>query len=308
MNYSISSKRKVTEKNDINNKVLIFLHLPKTGGLTLQTILKKQYSENTILDVGLTKNKISYKSFSELKKNKYVFSENKLIMGHLQYGIDRYIETDFVYMAMLRDPVKRYISQYLDIIKKKKSTHNHLLRKKKVDVQVLGTIGNISIEKFLELGIADDFANLQTRYLCDMGSEGYVTRDHLEIAKKNLQSDHFLFGLLEKFDESLIMFRKNIGWRNIYYARKNKSKRTRSTTKISQETIELIKKKNRFDIELYSCAKDVFDKRLLQYGESLQKELKIFKIRNKLFSLASFNMISEQIRKHRKIINKIKRK
>ncbi|WP_268990094.1 sulfotransferase family 2 domain-containing protein [Priestia aryabhattai] len=70
----------------MDEKVVIFMHIPKTGGTTLNNIFKKFYSENEIYDhVPLEE---MNKQFSQLKEEDK--KNIKAISGHHFYGIHEF--------------------------------------------------------------------------------------------------------------------------------------------------------------------------------------------------------------------------
>lgn len=94
-------------KGNMNNKDLsekektvIFLHIPKTGGLTLTKIAKKNYDSSSIYEVQNGSNKVKIDKFRQLsieEKRKI-----KFFAGHIGFGIHEDIPQQSTYITMLR--------------------------------------------------------------------------------------------------------------------------------------------------------------------------------------------------------------
>src|SRR4030095_2657311 len=88
-------------------RLIIFLHLPKTAGSTLARIIERQYKANAILHLYPS-------SFGEelaaIPQNRMELV--RIVMGHLYFGAHAFLSQPCTYLTMLRDPVDRVISHY----------------------------------------------------------------------------------------------------------------------------------------------------------------------------------------------------
>jgi hypothetical protein len=80
----------------------------------------------------------------------------------------------------------------------------------------------------------------------------------LEQAKENLRSGFTAFGLVEHFDESLVLFRRLLGLRTIIYIQQRVATRPRGS-EVPQEAVRLAERFNRHDMELYRWAREQFE-------------------------------------------------
>jgi len=88
-----------------------------------------------------------------------------------------------------------------------------------------------------------------------------VTDEMLERAKENLREELVFFGLTERFDESLVLAKRRLGFRAILYrseARVNDN-RPRGDT-VPDELAQAAERCNLYDIELYRYATELFEK------------------------------------------------
>ncbi len=246
---------------------IVFLHIPKTAGLTLHEILTDQYPETKhklIYTVGHTKN---YTDLPEEKKKKI-----GVIKGHLLYGLHEKMWVQPTYLTFLRDPVMRTISGY-EFIKTKKDHPFHKEMKDK----------DFSLLDFLRQKYVANFDNIQTRFLCGDNSMpfGEVNETHFQRAKNNLLSDHMLFGITEKFDESVIYFKRKLGWKAPYYAKVNVTKKhTVKRNALDETTKQAILDCNQYDLRLYEFARELFEQKIEALGNDFNLEVEQFRKQN----------------------------
>ena len=247
------------EKQNHNdaNKLVIFMHIPKTGGGTLNSILKKQYQDiEVVRNGGFWGDKPPWKnSFPNDKIQKL-----QCIRGHFPFGIHEQFLKPFTYVTMLRNPVERLISLYYHIIT---SPDNRMYRKAK----------NLSMKRFME---KDDFkiqtVNMQTRQI----SGGKYS--DLQLAKENLKNYFSVVGITEMYNESIFLMSQEFGWSNfnINYKKKHVNPHRLTKDQISQDVIDIIKKNNQLDMELYHLAKHNFNERINHLDSESKEKLKNF--------------------------------
>ncbi|PLX66952.1 MAG: hypothetical protein C0603_09790 [Denitrovibrio sp.] len=93
--------------NNDRPEVLIFDHIMKTGGQTLILLLQQHFDHLYKLD--------SYTHWVTLKKDLSsgkINSNSLAVAGHRAWGVHSYINTNFIYTVLLRDPLSRFISHY----------------------------------------------------------------------------------------------------------------------------------------------------------------------------------------------------
>jgi hypothetical protein len=218
---------------------LIFIHIPKTAGSTLNKIIKSQFANKSIFKVDGFK---EGKSIEELKKlDKKERNKIRCVMGHMNFGVHKYLPRSSNYITVLRNPVDRLISLYYFILRQKQ----HPLHESIVS-------NNLSLEDFVNSDLTSlGIHNVQTRMLA---GNKVATEAQLNSAKKNLQKYFTAVGLTEKFDRSLELFSEKLGWQINEYKSINVNQNRPQRAEVSQHIIQLLEEKNSFDMELYEFA------------------------------------------------------
>lgn len=244
--------------------MLAFVHIEKSAGTSLIHILRRNYflKYSDVRPLRSDSNGVfTLNDFNEFKK---INPRLECISGHAvkPYG-DFMAVNNLKLITMLRDPVKRYISQYQQWIDKK--------------------YADISFEEFLE---TESVSNFQTKKIA--GS------DDVELAKERL-NDFFLVGALEHFDEFLIMLSQRLNEINFHmaYERRNESRKSTIQKRLMSEYLSDIEDKNKQDIILYKhVVENIRQENRRLYGPEIDKDLEQFKSSNKvtLFDRAKLNI------------------
>ncbi|MFC1809220.1 sulfotransferase family 2 domain-containing protein [Candidatus Omnitrophota bacterium] len=243
-------------------KILIFHHIQKTGGSTLRAILECIYPHNDLQFFYTGKDKKRFQALNHKERN-----NTKVFMGHEYFGFHRNFKKPCSYFTILREPIERTISYYcymrLPSFPKDISTKH------------------LSLKEFLTSGENVFFDNGMTRHLSGIvGQHGTCSSEMLEIAKDNVKQWYAAIGLLERFDESMILFKRCFGWPAVFYTRLNIGHQKMHKDEIDSETQECLEKYNKFDIQLYDWAKDYFNKRLQTFDVAFNDECALFSILN----------------------------
>jgi hypothetical protein len=87
----------------------------------------------------------------------------------------------------------------------------------------------------------------------------------LEAARQNLMQTVSLFGIAEEFDAFLLVCQRLLGWPDIVYSRRNVTPRDEAPP-LREEDVELVRRLNPLDLELHALATRVFHERVEALG------------------------------------------
>lgn len=232
------------------HSLIIFMHIPKTGGLTLRNIIDQQYTKGEIF-------KFSRNGGKEIPTNRMDFTKIRCLYGHNRFGIHEQIAVPTTYITMLRNPINRVISTYYFILAR---PQNRLHQKVK----------NLTLEEFVtseDKDINIPVSNHQTRFLSG------TQVPNIEKALNNMEESFKMVGITEMYNESVFLMKQELGWGNIDYQKKNVSKNRPKHEEIPESVIELIKEKNKLDYILYDTAKANLIKGINQLESTLKKQM-----------------------------------
>ena len=249
--------------------LILHLHIPKTGGTTLNKYIYKHLStdKKTVAEDDYLHSGVYYFPTGFLHENaesipdriRRILSRDDLgaIVGHFCFGIHRYVTRPWAYVTLLRNPLDRIISLYY-----------HLRP----------SGGAINIEEFTSNPAYKIFENDQTRRLAGIDHKlDSCTRKTLQRAKQNLRQHFCVVGVTEHFDETLILLKRTFGWKKqLEYYLKNVNTRRPFTDKIPHATIDRIRARNEFDYELYDYAKDILNAAISAQDAGFQEDLQRF--------------------------------
>lgn len=262
---------KKLDKHTNQEHVLIFLHIPKAAGSTLHRIIEKQYEPSTIFTIPSF-----YSSKEEFRQAaKFQLKEIKVLKGHMFFGLHEVLPNPSTYITLLRDPVERIISHYYYVLR----NPSHYLYK---DVKAQ----NMSLKEYACSGLSLELDNGQTRFIAGLNFRDHsqpVFQEMLEVAKQNLKSHFAVVGIVEEFNKTLMILRKELGWKIPFYVKYNTTRKRPLKEIVSKETLDVIKKHNELDIELYSYAKDIFEDLVNQQDASFEREIKVFNLLNGVY-------------------------
>ncbi len=225
---------------------IIFIHLPKCGGISLRNLVASQYKEdrrtfiyNNELDVEIP----GLEFVRKLQENR---DKMQMVYGHFSFGAHHKLNMPPIYATVLRDPLKRIISFY------KFLNHN-----KEVGRYYSENIGTFSLKAFVENRITIQTNNHLTRIIAGQPPSLIKRLDdpvYLEIAKVNIEK-YFLFtGVLDTLEEDIKALAAFLGWHCHSLSRANASPQSQSV-EVDSETRQLIIEHNQLDIALYQWVK-----------------------------------------------------
>jgi hypothetical protein len=261
---------------------LVYVHIPKTAGMTLRHVIARQYAGQPVYSFGenhLDEMRV-FLAMTQAERDAFA-----CIMGHVHYGIHRYWSapaSQVAYITLLRDPVERTISSYYFIVR----NPTHPLYPRYRDVSLL------------DYASKETRGERQLRYIYgfrpDGGTYGDAQRlpaDALDVAKARLQNEFKLVGLVEQFDHTLLLLQKAFGWSNVYYAARNVNERRPANETLDAATLAALHETAEPDLSLYQFAQTLFQQQVSAYSaaygaDALETDVALFRRRNAVYGRA----------------------
>lgn len=244
------------------DKPFIFMHIPKTAGTSFINYLS----------ANLPANKIAPPFMRDIPAQDINNETFRLYWGHVTYEMVREIKKDLYILTFLRDPLTRVISQYKSWHNSKNLTEKWLSIMSADQIEALHFSQSATLDEFIlsdHPHIIGNLRDLQTRYLADV--QGTATM--LESAMHNLSENIYFFGIMERFNDSIALFR-NLFANTVPYAlspiQENRS--SIIVPPISKQALERVKELNQNDYQLYEFALKRFDE-ILKMRTLARKEV-----------------------------------
>lgn len=236
---------------------LIFLHIPKAAGTTLQEYILRHYlpGGKFYRFTGAPEQLQDFQALPQAERDRF-----DVVAGHVHFGIHELLGQPATYLTMLRDPVERVISHYYFIL----AHPEHYLH-----TYVAGR--GFTLHEYATAGLNQEGDNDHVRWLTPRLHTdvplGQVTRAMLEEAKWNLANGVAVFGLAERFTDSVRCFASAFGWSAVSNGRRLNTNRARpKRDQVAPQTVEAIRDSNRYDTELYEFAQGLFEEQMIRLG------------------------------------------
>lgn len=272
-------------------EILIFFHVPKTGGTTMDGILSRCFPGAQRFDGALADNvsalSIRPREKIEAKYNALSATERQAVrclMGTIYpMGIHTMLDRPAKYVTVLRDPVKRSASHFYN---NRKLPHQPFYDR----------IKDMTLEEYLDSGIGIESLNYQVRLLSGCPeldvprhptggaiSAPPVGPQHLELAKRNIEQHFVAAAPLESFNNLLLVLRAIYGWNlwQILFVRRNVGTDDEPQPEtISPASRRRLEETNRYDMALYEWVKERFAEQTRAMEPELSRDLRHFEMLN----------------------------
>ena len=242
------------------NRKIIFLHIPKTAGTTLNRIIDWEYNPLRIYSINGRYFRDSYRKLISYPPSR--LAGMQVFRGHMPFGLHNLLGAPSTYIVVLRDPVERAISQYFFAVNRKiHRDHSQISR--------------LTLDEFVK---NSPYNNAQTKLLAGQSRDydfigGECTEATLAAAKENLSNYFTLIGLTERFEETLALAKVVLGWKIARWANFRVTPRRPRTEAIAPDTRALIANYNNFDMALYQYAAGLFSQMIAKYQDRVAVEV-----------------------------------
>jgi len=258
----------------INTRAVIFNRVPKCGSTTLERIIKKQarhrgfvfsrskdYVNNSI-------DEVEQRRFAEhvtamAKRGRVVYDRHVLYVNFARFGVPTP-----AYINLLRDPLRMQVSAYYFwrdcICTSRKSFCRHAWQ-----ASPSAPVCNVTIDDvYAEVKETTPVVGVITRFFCGQESACLAAdpqpaaRRHEALVKAlgNLESRYVWVGVLERFEDSLVLLSRLLpAYFGALRAKLDSQEHVRPTNSApypapSSSTLDKISAENRNDLELYRHA------------------------------------------------------
>lgn len=255
----------------MKNVPVIHLHIPKAAGNTLTSLFRKVFSpEETFIcgnnEFGLNhyQSNVHFIQMDDGQKSRYRF-----IAGHVEFALIQSYPVRHFSFTFMRNPLSRINSLYYYIMQNER----HHLHATVVDE-------GHSIESLCELGIWHELDNGMCRRISGVADSipyGECTPEVLAAAKYNLENNISFVGIHERFNESLFLLLHALDAVELLdYDKKNVTRKKRLDRELSASTKKALDRFNRYDLELYAHARELYRSRNQDTLTALRKPLSLY--------------------------------
>jgi hypothetical protein len=273
--------------------LLIHLHIAKTGGTTLSSMVKHAFASGEIFET-ISKGHQVYGGLDlltlascERMLHDCDLARLRYFTGHVPMGVDRLFGRPAKYIAVVRHPVERLLSYFY-------------YRNQGADPYCKDG-KPITFEDYVQSGGDIIFDNYQVRVIsgspeldAPAGASGALVQGapvesrHLELAKRNVENDFLSIAPLEQITELALVLRRIYGWpmRRLQTEYKNPTAERPRAPSLPPRLLRIIEERNAHDIALYQwvCRRFVDQKKL--YEPELSRDRRVFTLTNRALTTA----------------------
>jgi len=242
------------------NRKIIFLHIPKTAGTTLNRIIDWEYNPLRIYSINGRYFRDSYRKLVNYPPSR--LAGMTVFRGHMPFGLHTLIGEPSTYIVVLRDPVERAMSLYF-FAANRRIHRDH------------SQVSRLTLEEYVK---TSPYNNAQTKLIAGQIRDrdfigGECNDEMLAAAKENLSRHFSLIGITERFEETLALAKLVLGWKVARYATFRVTPRRPKKDAIAADTRALIAQYNSFDVALYKYAGELFSEIIAEYQDEVAAEV-----------------------------------
>lgn len=243
MNSSATLDHKTDSAQPAVGESVIFLHVPKTAGTTLNRLIEWEYPVREMYSVDPVLFKWSGAHLRKLPASR--LRKIRMFKGHMLFGLHEILPQPATYITVLREPVDRVLSAYYFMRTYKLHPLYWKMRRE-----------NWTLDDFIH---RSQRTNVQSKIIAGAEYEKPCTEEIAARALANIDQHFSVVGLSERFEESLALMKLRYGWKLSSYSSFNITRSRPKKRDLPQATLDLIVQKNSFDVTLYEVAAKRFE-------------------------------------------------
>jgi hypothetical protein len=227
------------------NEALIYVHLPKAGGTTLNRVIEAEYPVSRIYCIDPAYHAWANRRLAAAPDS--ALRAYDVFIGHMPYGLHARLDRPARYITVFRSPVPRMISAY-------RFARNYSLHPRRKLAR------STTILEFLDRLKRH---NVQTGLLAGQKFDEPVTEESFERAVANLEKHFAVAGLTERFDDTLALLMLRFGWKIDRLGDFNVTAKDKGSREpISDADKRQIAEWNSLDVRLFDLATRRFEKEI----------------------------------------------
>lgn len=235
--------------------ITLFIHTPSTGGTTMFGVLQAVYGTERTLRVQ-TENYGLNQKLAARTLLWQPFAYDALVVHSLLFEHPVVRWRDACLLTLLREPAQRVISNVYRVRNNPNHPFHQRIAQTSDPIQAIMTLRD----------------NAHIRHLAGVMPDDVVTRDQLEIAKQRLSEWFTVAGITERYDESLLMMKRKLGWPSAPSVQRRNIGAHRPA-ELPEDVYAAARERNALDVELYDFAVARLEAQIQAEGASFQNEL-----------------------------------
>jgi Sulfotransferase family len=230
-------------RSRLPERMLVSIHLPKTGGSTLTAILRANFRE--VLAISGPQDIRAFLQMSSARRSAY-----PAVAGHMPLGIDRYVTVPCKYIIFVREPVDHAISSYYYVLRTPANPQHERASK-------------MSLREYAESDVWPINDNPQTRWLSSDWTRILdpsrrrmsASPGTLELQQAKASIDRCdVVGLYDRFEECVRLCCDRFGLTCGTIPRLNATAGRPAVRDVDPEVRAIIRERRRLDCELHEYA------------------------------------------------------
>lgn len=269
-------------------EILIHLHIPKTGGTSLNSMLQHGFRNDEVTDCVMPgeepHNALGIVPYDYCRRRLAAYRPDELrriryATGHLPMGLHRAFDRPAKYFTVIRHPVDRVISDFFFRIQE--------------NVPYLKDGRLMTFEEYVDSRNDVFLCDYQVRVISGnaeleavrLGKSGLtpgapVQSRHLDEAKRNIEEHFLTVAPLEKMIELALLVRRVYGWpmRRLLTEYKARTRGRPHAYNVAPRLIKIIEDCNSRDMELYEWVGKRFASQCRLFEPELSRDQRVFEI------------------------------